>query len=149
MATRTSSGEITLQVRRTVAAARERVFRAWTDAEEFRKWWGPPGYSTPSADIDLRAGGRYRIAMKSPGGEVLHLTGVFREVRPPDKLVYTWNWEGTRGEHMGETLVTVEFLDRGRSTEIVVTHEGFPNDERRDGHQQGWLGCLDRLADAL
>ncbi len=78
-----------LSITRTFAAPRERVFQAWTDPEELKKWWGPDGYTTPSAEVDLKVGGSYRFAMKPPGGEVFFLSGEYREVRAPEKLVYT------------------------------------------------------------
>ena len=137
-----------LQLKRTFAAPRARVFRAWTDPAELKKWWGPHGYTTPSAEVDLRVGGAYRLAMKPPEGTVFYLSGTYREVRPPERLVYTWNWE-KHDMTMGETVVTVEFLDRGGSTEVVLTHEFFPNAARRDGHQKGWTACLERLEQAL
>ena len=93
----------TLEVRRTVAASRETVFQAWTDPEMLKKWWRvDAGWSTPIAEVDLRVGGAYR------------------EVTPPEKLVFTWIWEGP--EAAEETLVTVEFLDQGDHTEVILTH---------------------------
>ena len=139
--------EATLHLKRTFAATREKVFRAWTDPEALKRWWGPEGFSTPAAEIDLRVGGKYRIAMRSPHGDTYQLVGTYREVRPPEKLVYTWAWEAE--PEQGETLVTVEFLDRGDSTEVILTHELFPNEKVRDEHGKGWTGSLDRLAKTL
>jgi uncharacterized protein YndB with AHSA1/START domain len=148
MASRKSSTETTLNLRRTFKAPRETVFRAWTDPEELKKWWGPEGYATPSAEVELRVGGKYRLGMrKLPDGEIFYLSGFYREVRPPDRLVYTWRWEAE--PDMGETLVTVEFREAGDSTEVVLTHEFFPTEKARNEHDRGWNGCLDRLAKAL
>jgi uncharacterized protein YndB with AHSA1/START domain len=145
MASRSPNPQTTLHLARTFLAPREKVFRAWTNPEELKKWWGPPGYSTPSAEVDLRVGGKYRLGMrKLPDGELFYLTGTYRDVRPPERLVYTWRWEAN--PEMGETLVTVEFRAVGDSTEVVLTHEFFPNQKARDDHNQGWSGCLDRLA---
>lgn len=139
--------ETTLKIRRTFAAPREKVFRAWTEPEELKKWFGPSDeYSTPIAEVDLRVGGRYRIGMRSPGGDLHVAIGTYREVRSPEKLVYTWSWEGGQ---MGETLVTVEFHALGGSTEAVLTHEFFPSMEEREKHESGWNGCLSRLPKAL
>jgi uncharacterized protein YndB with AHSA1/START domain len=85
--------------------------------------------------------------MKSPRNNIHYLVGTYREVRPPERLVCTWRWEAE--PEYGETLVTVEFLDRGGSTEVVLTHELFPTDEARRGHEQGWTSSLDRLARAV
>ena len=148
MASQTPSPETTLHLRRTFHAPREKVFRAWTDPEELKKWWGPEGYATPSAEVDLRVGGKYRLGMrKLPDGEIFYLSGIYREVRPPERLVYTWRWEA-QPEH-GETLVTVEFREVGDSTEVVLTHERFPTEKARDDHNRGWSGCLDRLPKLL
>lgn len=148
MANPKTSPATTLRVARTFAASREKVFRAWTDPEELKKWFGPVGYSTLIAEVDLRVGGKYRLGMrKLPDGDIFYLTGTYREVRTPEKLVYTWFWENE--PELGETFVTVEFRARGNSTEVVVTHELFPNQKMRDDHDKGWNSCLDRLVQAL
>ncbi|MFQ5657185.1 MAG: SRPBCC domain-containing protein [Candidatus Methylomirabilales bacterium] len=141
--------EATLQLKRTLAAPREKVFRAWTEPDAVKHWFGPPGYQTSVAEIDLRVGGRYRFGMRQlPDGEVFYNSGTYREVQPPARLVYTWRWERADMD-FGETLVTVEFLDRGGETELVLTHELFPNTEERDRHTWGWNGTLDRLVQFL
>jgi len=139
----------TLHLKRTFQARRTQVFRAWTEPEALRRWWVPgPGYSVAEAQVDLRAGGTYRVAMRNPKGEVFHLSGRYREVQAPERLVYTWRWERPEMD-IGETLVTVEFRDLGASTEVVVTHDLFPSQAACDQHQGGWSGCLDRLPEAL
>lgn len=140
----TKSADTILTISRTFPAARERVFQAWTDPEALKHWWGAgPGFTAMVAEVDLRVGGRYRLSMKPPEGDAVYVsTGVFREVRPPSRLVYTWAWEGTGGP---ETLVTVEFHERGTATEVVLTHEQFVDAKMRDEHAQGWNGCFDQL----
>ena len=148
MATLDAKAQTTLQLTRTFAAPREKVFRAWTDPEEVKKWFHPPGYETPSAEIDLRVGGKYRLGMrKLPDGEVFYLSGSYREVRRPERLVYTWQWEAE--PELGDTLVTVQFHDRGGSTEVVLTHELFPTEKARQEHERGWSGGLDNLVKIL
>jgi len=148
MATLDAKAQTTLQLTRTFAAPRGKVFRAWTDPEEVKRWFHPPGYETPSAEIDLRVGGRYRLGMrKLPDGEVFYLSGTYREVRRPERLVYTWQWEAE--PELGDTLVTVQFHDRGGSTEVVLTHELFPTEKARQEHERGWSGGLDNLAKIL
>lgn len=132
----------TLHLTRTLPFPRERVFRAWTEIGELSKWWGPEGFTLPEAEVDLRVGGRYRLGMKPPEGEVVYLTGTYLEIEPPEKLVYTWQWESGPSE---ETLVTVEFRARGDHTDVVIRHERFPDLEARDRHAEGWGACLDRL----
>lgn len=105
---------------------------------------------------DIRTGGRYRIEVRNPAkGESYWGQGVYREVQPPEKLVFTWAWTKDRpgGEnlHPGseETEVTVEFVARGASTEVVLTHVVFGTEKVRDDHRRGWNGCLDVLAEVL
>jgi len=138
----------TLRLTRVFNAPRERVWRAWTDPEQLRLWWGPRGFTAPSIEMDLRPGGRYRIAMRPPEGEIFHLNGVFQEIVPPERLVYTFQWEKP-GWDYPETLVTAEFRDLGGRTELVLIHERFPEEKMRNDHEGGWTGTLDRLAELL
>ncbi len=136
----------TLEVRRTIAAPRATVFQAWTDPDMLTKWWRvDAGWSTPIVEVDLRIGGRYRLGMLESGKDAPYVVGgEYREVTPPEKLVFTWIWEGP--ESTEETLVTVEFLDQGNATEVVITHQNFADQHMRDEHQKGWGGCLAQLA---
>ena len=142
---------ISLTVNRTINAPRERVFAAWTEPDLLRKWWGAhESFSAPIAEIDLRVGGKYRLGMLEPGKDAPYVSyGVYREVNPPERLVFTWAFEKMPGDDPGfvpaETLVTVEFINKGGATEVVLTHEQFPDEHMRDEHQQGWGGCLDGL----
>ena len=148
-----AASTIKLSVTRVIAAPRELVFRAWTEPKRLQKWWGvQPDYTTPVAEVDLRVGGKYRLGMQASDNEhPLVVGGTYREVRPMEKLVYTWVWEhhGEGGDSdfvPAETLVTVEFRDLGDKTELVLTHEQFPDENMRNEHDQGWSGCLDQLA---
>jgi uncharacterized protein YndB with AHSA1/START domain len=140
---RSEQSGLILEVRRTFAAPRERVFNAWTRSEELRKWFAPGPLTTAVAESDLRVGGRYRITMRGPDGKEHTVTGVYRTIDAPKRLVYTWRWEDKPSA--GESMVTVEFNDRGRSTEVVLRHEGLPNEKEIAEHEQGWNGCLEKL----
>ncbi len=94
----------------------------------------------------MRVGGRYRIVMRSPDGEQHDVSGVYREVVPNEKLVFTWAWRSTPER---ESLVTVVLRSAGGGTELTLTHEQFFDEEARDKHRHGWDGCLARLANAL
>ena len=136
-----------LQITRTFPAPREDVFRAWTDPQAIVKWFAPTDqYVTRVPAFDLREGGAYRIEMRLDD-KVHTVAGVYREIRPPEKLVFTWRWESAPDEgDAGETIVTVVLLDLGkRTTELRLTHERFASDAARDEHEKGWTGCLDRL----
>jgi uncharacterized protein YndB with AHSA1/START domain len=139
---------IALNLRRTFKAPRERVFRAWTDPEKLAKWWGPETRTCPFAELDARPGGRWRTCMRDENGDEAWVQGVYREVEPPARLVFTWAWEND-GVPGHETLVTIEFHDRGDETEMVFTHEGFETEEGRDLHNQGWTSSLVCLEQCL
>ena len=138
-----------VQLTRQIRAKPERVFRAFTDAKDLKHWFAPQGFSVPVAEVDLRVGGSYRISMRAPDGKVHTAIGEYREITPPRRLVYTWRWEGGMEGDESETLVTVEFRERGGATEVVFTHEGFPEKVSRDKHNEGWTSILERLAEFL
>ena len=158
MATPQSSPEFTLQVRRTFAAPREKVFAAWTQREQLEKWMcrDVSAHTVIHHQQDIRAGGRYLLEVRdSAKGETYWGQGAYREVKSPEKLVFTWVWSKDRPDgptmHPGshETLVTVEFFARGNSTEVVLTHTGLGTAALRDDHDRGWNGCFDVLAKVL
>jgi uncharacterized protein YndB with AHSA1/START domain len=132
-----------LQVRRTLPAPREEVFRAWTDPDLVRQWFTPRGGSSPSAEMDVRVGGRYRWAMKLVG-HVYYAFGEYIEVDPPRRLAFTFGWERALVK-LTESLVTVEFSDLGEQTEVVITHEQVPGRGVRALHRAGWRNCLANL----
>ena len=142
-ATTGRSAVAALEVRRTIPAPRERVFKAWTEAAAVSRWLAPTDdYTTLVHELDVRVGGRFRIEMRHKGGAQNIAVGAYREIAAPERLAFTWRWEG---HEMPDTLVTVQLLDRGAETEVVLTHTGLPNEESRTKHQEGWFGCLDRL----
>lgn len=135
-----------LQMSRTIRAPREKLFRAWTDPKYLKKWFAvTEGFTTPLAEVDLKVGGRYRLGMQPPGNTpILIVGGVYQEILPPEKLVFTWQWESGNADEP-ETLVTVEFKEREAITEILLKHEHFDDLITRDKHGKGWTGCLDHL----
>ena len=138
-----------LRLERVVAATPERVFRAWTTPDEMKAWSCPEGYRLERVVSEPRPGGAFELAMVGPEGESHTAHGRYRVVEPPRRLVYTWDWR-EEGQRMGETVVTVEFVDAPEGgTRVRVTHEGFPAAEARDGHVEGWTGCLDKLVARL
>lgn len=148
--------DATLIIRRLFKAPPERAFKAWTTPEHIQQWMRPePGMEVPLVLMDLRVGGKFRIQMKNPEGQYFTAVGEFREVKPPERLVYTWDWEkdggGSEfGEVEGKTsLITVEFLKRGEQTEFVMTHTRFATVESRDDHARGWSRAVQCLAEFL
>lgn len=140
----TAGGKPALAITRAFNIPREELYRAWTDPDLIKRWFAPSdAYAVPEAALEARPGGRYRIVMRAPDGEVHRVGGVYRVCLPPARLVFTWAWESTPER---ESLVTAEFGARGAATELVLRHEHFADEAARDRHQQGWNGCLDRLA---
>jgi uncharacterized protein YndB with AHSA1/START domain len=142
------AGQLSLQMKRVLRAPRLRVFRAFTEAEELAKWWGPAGFTSPSIELDVRMGGRYRIAMLPPDGELFYLTGEFREVDPPGRLVYTFVWEDPDPDDQ-ETVVALSFRDLGGSTEIDFSQGPFATEARRALHEGGWTDSFERLREVV
>jgi len=132
-----------LAVQRRVNAPPAKVYAAWTDPQQLVRWFGPPGAQSKKAEIDARVGGRYRISFVAPDGESYGVGGVYREVVPNAKLVFTWAWQSTPER---ESLVTVTFRAEGAATLVSVTHEQFFDDQARDRHRQGWDAALDKIA---
>src|SRR5262245_61254289 len=137
-----TAGALSLVVRRTIPATVERVFDAWTRPEHVTRWWGPRGVRCVGAELDLRVGGRYRIGNELPGGEILWIAGEFELVERPHKLVYSWRLGAGADE---PERVTVRFEPRGDGCEVIVVHERVATPAQRDGHEQGWIGCLEGL----
>ena len=104
-----------LKVTRTFKASRQRVFRAWTEPELMMRWFVEGDGNMSVCEIDLREGGRYRLE-GDMGGKRWTIWGSYLEVRPPERLVYTWTWKHDPGigTTEGDTTVTVEFHDRGK-----------------------------------
>ena len=145
--------DATLILTRLLNAPRELAFKAWTSAEHIQQWMRPePGMTVSHAIMDARVGGKFRIQMKTPDGEYFTAVGVFKEVKAPERLVYTWDWEkdggGTEfGEVEGKpSVVTVEFLKRGELTEMVLMHSRLATVEGRDSHAQGWAKIAESFA---
>lgn len=137
-----------VKISRLFKASPRRVWDAWSTAEGLSQWACPEGATMVDTSVDLRVGGRYCIKMGGAEGESYTAVGEYREIDPAKRLVYTWEWEEPE-QAMGDTIVTVEFRDLGGSTEIVLTHEGFPTDDAAAGHAEGWGLCLDQLAELL
>jgi len=136
-------------VAQRIRATPERLFRAWTDPAELAQWWrmDGPGWTFAGASVDLRVGGEYRLAMTAPDGKTHVAFGVYREIDPPRRLAFTWDWEDP-AQRVGNTLVVVEIRRVSAETsEIILTHTGFAANGPATGHESGWrqlLTLLDR-----
>jgi uncharacterized protein YndB with AHSA1/START domain len=132
-----------LSITRRYNASPEKVWRAWTDPEAMKEWWRPDDTFSPVVtEADVRVGGHFRVLMVSPEGKEHSVSGVYLEVIPNQKLVFTWVGKATSER---ETLVTVTLRPSGTGTELELKHEHFFNIEDRESHQEGWSGCLTLL----
>ena len=141
--------ELVLELSHHYAAPREDVFDAWTNPEVLKRWRAAaPTWETPLVEVDAREGGSYRLSMRTDAGEVHTVGGEFTEVRPPERLAYTWSWEQGPDAAMAgseQTLVVVDFIDDGVGTLVRLTHSGFASEEIRGMHIQGWEAVLANL----
>ena len=128
---------LVLRLERTLPASRATVYRALTDATELARWWGPRGSTTPRVDFEPRVGGRYRIAMQPPDGDLFHLSGKFERVEPPALLSYTFRWEPPDPDDR-DTVVSLSLDERGDETVLHLTQGEFATEARHALHEAGW-----------
>lgn len=137
-----------LNLQRRYPVSPEKVWRAWTDPEAIKHWWGPGGNDPVSlAQLDVRVGGRFRIVFGGAQGNDHEVQGVYREVVPNRKLVFTWTWPRTTPER--ESLVTLLFKPDGVGTELDFVHSQLFDESVRDGHRRGWSESLVKLEQFL
>lgn len=135
-----------LEIRRSFAAPADRVFEAFRDPAVLREWAAPDEHVNEKVEQDFRVGGSYRREMRFPDGSLHVLTGVYREIDPPRRLVYTYRWETLP---MGETLVEIDLVEGADGTELRLVHSGFPGRDFAEGHEEGWRQCFVRLDGVL
>ena len=131
-----------LTIKRRLKAPPAKVFAAWTDPQQIAEWMGPEGMRTKLTEADVRVGGRYRFIMRGPDGEDHDVSGVYREVIPNEKLVFTWAWRSTPER---ESLVTILIKPDGDGSLLTLIHEQFFDEAARDRHNEGWTGCINKL----
>jgi uncharacterized protein YndB with AHSA1/START domain len=136
-----------VRIERTFAAPAEDVFDAWTSPEVMRRWLHPgPDWATPEAEVDLRVGGKVRVAMRRPDGSEVEAKGACTVIDRPHRLVMTWTFGD---EPSNEQLLEVSFTESEGSTTVLLVNTGISTGERRDAQDWGWRGCLDQLEQAL
>lgn len=154
--------EITmLYINRVFDAPLEKVWKAWTDPEIVKKWWGPKDFTAPVVKIDFRVGGSYLYCMRSPHGEDNWSTGVYQEILPLERIVLTDSFAdeegnvvpasnyGMIGDWPLELKVTVTFQEEDGKTRLTLQHTGFPDHQNMSMAKSGWNESLDKFADAL
>ncbi len=154
MTTEPPAADRPLQIRRIFQAPRDQVWAAWTERTQLEEWMckDVPTHVPKYVELDVRPGGRYVIEIPLAEGKYVG-QGVFREVQPPEKLVFTWSWKRVpekRGEDLGgESVVTVELFDRGGATEMLFTHTGLAAGAEFESTATGWQGCFAMLERVL
>lgn len=151
-----------LVITRIFDAPRHLVWRAWSDPEHLKRWWGPKRFTSPSCKMDFRVGGKYLWCMRSPEGRDYWTTGVYREIVPMERIVYTDSFADENGKvvpasHYGftsdgwtlELHVTITFEDLGAKTKMTLTHVGFPDGKEGELASVGWNESFDKLAESL
>ncbi|MEE2691256.1 MAG: SRPBCC domain-containing protein [Pseudomonadota bacterium] len=139
-----------LVLTRTFSAPRSLVWEAWTDPEHLSQWMGPREHPACSYECDLRVGGAWRARLRAAdGGPDLTVGGVYREIVPAERLVFTFVWDEPHAAHGHNTLVTISLADKGDGTEMTLRQQFLPSIEERDGHAHGWSSSFDRLAEHL
>ena len=127
-----------LTITRIFDAPRALVFEAWTDPDHLARWSGPEGFTSSQDYFSATPGGKYRVCLREPDGTEHWVRGTYREVVPPEKLVFTHAWEDGHGGTSPETLVTVLFTELDGKTKMVLRQTGFDSKASRDGHEGGW-----------
>jgi uncharacterized protein YndB with AHSA1/START domain len=132
----------TVVLRRTYAAARPRVFRAWIDPEALQRWLKPNGLSLQVRSLDARVDGSFRFDLENG----VAIVGTYLDLVTPEKLVFTWSNEAQPEQG---TVVTVDFVEQGSSTQVVLTHTRLSQPDLRARVEGGWRAALDALAEVL
>jgi uncharacterized protein YndB with AHSA1/START domain len=142
-----------LVLTRVFDAPRALVFKAWTDPGQLAQWWGPHGFTNPRCEWDARPGGLIRVDMRGPNGTIYPMTGAYREIVEPERLVFTAGALDEDGNLLFEILNTVTFAEeKGRTTLTLQTHVlNTTGDAAQylNGHSKGWAQSLERFATLL
>ena len=157
----TATCEEEIVIARLFDAPRDLAWRIWTEPGFVMQWWGPKNFTSPSCRIDLRVGGTYLNCMRSPEGKDYWSTGVYREIKRPERIVCTDSFADEKGNVVpatyygmspdipAEMLVTVTFEVLSGRTRLTLRHAGFPAGDVRDMARAGWTESLDKFAGVL
>ena len=145
------TAERSVTITRVLDAPRDLVFRLWTEREHMAQWWGPRGFTNPVCEMDVRVGGAIRIDMRAPDGTVYPMTGTFREITPPQRLVFEAVAEDHDGNALLRSLTTVTFAEEGGTTRLTVHAEAVGLSpfapQMLAGMEAGWTQSLEKLAE--
>jgi uncharacterized protein YndB with AHSA1/START domain len=133
-----------LHLEKSLAVPNERVFAAFVDPEQLRRWWGPIGFTVRELQFDAVEGTEYRIAIQPPEGDAFHISGIFRAVEPPHRLSFTFNYEEPDPDDQ-ETLVRLTFEPTEGGTRVILDQGPFNTATRVDLHRDGWTETFERF----
>ena len=131
-----------LALKRRLKAPPEKVFEAWTVPEKMILWWGASNAASRTARTDVRVGGLFHVGFLGNDGDQHDVSGIYREIVPNRKLVFSWAWRTTPER---ESQVTIDLKPDGDGTLLTLTHEQFFDEKARDDHGLGWNRALDNL----
>ena len=139
----TEKSELTIELKKTVSATPQEVFKAWTEPEIMKKWFAPSHeYDVPSLDVDLKVGGAFHVEMKTNEASY-RVNGKYKQIQKDEHISFSWAWESAPDQ---ESIVTVELKNNNGNTDISLIHKGLKTPESVVEHKNGWQGCLNRLA---
>ena len=133
-----------LTLERHYPVAPQKVWRAWTEPEAVKQWWGPGGNDPVSlAQLDVRVGGRFRVVFGGAQGKDHEVEGIYKEVVPERKLVFSWTWPNSTPERVSQ--VTISLTPSAGGTDFHFLHEQLFDETVRDNHKRGWSESLAKL----
>ena len=136
-----------VRIERTFDAPAEDVFDAWTNEEVIRRWFIPArGWQEPSAEVDLRVGGKVRVVMRDPEGEPVGAGGEYTLIERPHRLAFTWTFDE---DPSNQQMIELEFTERDGITTVLFVNSDISTDERREAQYDGWSTCLDNMEVAI
>jgi len=139
-----------LVITRTFRAPRELVWEAWADPKQMARWMGPRSHPATHYENDFRTGGAWRSRLVATDGSgELWVGGSYHELIEPERMVFTFAWDGDDGKPENEMLIALSFAEEGAGTKMTLRQTGFRSVEQRDGHNGGWTSCFERLEEFL
>lgn len=144
-----------VKITKTLNAPIEKVWDAWTNPKSIRGWLSPEGMTNPEVEADLLVGGKYRIVMQGHNmpdpnhNRKIAVGGEYLEIEKPNKLVFTWLWEGSPKEtHTTIVTVLMQKIDKNK-TKLTLIHTGFADDDMQNEHNTGWTSTFSKLEQFL
>jgi uncharacterized protein YndB with AHSA1/START domain len=132
-----------VRIERTFDAPAEDVFDAWTSEEVIRRWFIPAaGWQEPSAEVELRVGGKIRVVMRDPDGEPVEAGGEYTRIERPHRLAFTWTFDD---DPSNQQMIELEFTEREGVTTVLFVNSDISEKQRRDAQYDGWSTCFDNL----